>query len=162
MAKFAELLKYSPTTDRGRLLYSLIVLAAACGPKVGPSGPASDSLSAPSRVEAHGAMESQVLQVLDRLVDGAPTRVGSSVVSAAPAYLAASGRRCRALTLVSGSPQHNWAVGSSRVACRETGPWFFVPTVFDSSTIATEGSMPPPARRPQEFAPAEAATSGLP
>jgi hypothetical protein len=77
-------------------------------------------------VEPATAAERQVLEALDTLPAGTARRFGNSVVVAEAPYFAASGRRCRGLTITpaGGRP------GARRLACRQDGRWLYVPMVL--------------------------------
>jgi hypothetical protein len=67
-----------------------------------------------------------VLKALVSLPSGKPQQVAGATVVAEPAYVAASGRTCRALSINATNrvdPRH-------RLACTNGGAWFFVPEVF--------------------------------
>ena len=95
---------------------------------------------------AANATEEQALQQAPALPTGEPTRLAGGVVVAGPIYMAASGRRCREMTV---GPRQ-------RLACedRQAEVWVFVPDVFsipapsagseDASSRSTE-SQPAPA-----------------
>lgn len=76
-------------------------------------------------VPAKTSVERRVLELLDTLPSGAAQQVEDSTVQATAPYFAASGRRCRQLTITSaGRPPD-----APRLACQEGSRWHYVPTV---------------------------------
>jgi hypothetical protein len=86
--------------------------------------------------------EQVVLDRLSKLPSNKPTQVGVSLVLAAPAYQAASNRRCRRVQI--GADALTWR---PRLACVVVGDtWHFVPDVFEvplQPSPLTEDAVPP-------------------
>lgn len=78
-----------------------------------------------SALSGRNDAERDVLRALPSLPSGTERNVSGITVTAEPAYVAASGKTCRALTLGSGQKSP-----VSRLACSEGQAWFFVPGVF--------------------------------
>jgi hypothetical protein len=79
-----------------------------------------------STLGARSASERVMLTAVSGLPSGQPREVAGTTVVAEPAYAAASGRTCRALSLNPRKP----GKASHRLACTIGGAWFFVPDVF--------------------------------
>jgi hypothetical protein len=102
---------------------------ASCGCASAPGAEARDLADANDTGSALGARstsEAVVLTAVSSLPSGQPRQMAGTTVIAEPAYAAASGRTCRALSLNPTRP----GKASHRLACTTGGAWFFVPDVF--------------------------------
>lgn len=73
-------------------------------------------------------MEATALKRLDGWPAGQAWAVGGVSVTAGTPYAAASGRRCRPLAFKRSQGE------TTRLACNDGARWFYVPSVFASST----------------------------
>jgi hypothetical protein len=70
--------------------------------------------------------EQQLLARVGSLPSGSAQQLAGLSVIAEPAYAAASGHTCRALSITQSNP----AAQRQRIACTDGKNWFFVPDVF--------------------------------
>ncbi len=109
----------------------LLGAANACGGEPPPNArDAADANDMGRTLPAQGPSEHAILQQLGQLPPGAPRKIGDATVVADPAYHAASGRLCRALSIT--SPKKKDA--EHRLACTEGQAWAFVPDVLGLSS----------------------------
>ena len=92
--------------------------------------PAVSQPAAASRVPAATPEDRVLLADMDTYVVGREYERSGWLLTAGPSYHAASGRRCRSVVLRGGK-----AAGQvrNRVACSETGGWYFAVDVFSGS-----------------------------
>jgi hypothetical protein len=115
------------------LMPLLASLALACGGGDKPNArDAADANDTGRTLPARSASEQNILQQVAQLPAGSPRTFGDSVVVAEPAYNAASGRTCRALSITRGKQGQ----ASHRLACTEGKAWFFVPDVLGLEATA--------------------------
>jgi hypothetical protein len=103
--------------------------ACASAPPASPRDVA-DSNDTGRSVNARSNIEKEVLKAIPSLASSKPQQVAGATVVAEPAYVAASGRTCRALSINAQSK----ADRGHRLACTNGGAWFFVPDVFGLET----------------------------
>jgi hypothetical protein len=108
-------------------LLSLLVAVACSSPPNISARDAADANDTGATLVAKNEAERSVLRQLSQLPAGRPSRVGDETVVADIAYVAASGRTCRALRLATSSDPKTW---EQRLACKDAQHWFFVPDIF--------------------------------
>lgn len=107
-------------------------LLMACSSAPQPSArDVADASDTGRAVTAATQTERELLQLAADLPVGKARKVGTAMVISEAAYVAASGRTCRAL--------HVTAAGSGtavhRLACNDGKSWFFVPDVFGGNGV---------------------------
>jgi hypothetical protein len=126
-------------------LHALVIAAALAVGCAGPRpGPEHAAVSPPSAVAPGDELERELLRRLPELPAEQPVAIDDATVTARAPYSAASGRTCRALTIlgagaapVEASGDASGGASRSRLACREDGDWFFVPQIFRSEVPET-------------------------
>ncbi len=114
------------------MLLAGALLSCGGGAKPNPRD-AADANDTGGTLPGRTASEQNILQQVAQLPPGSAKTIGDSVVIAEPAYYAASGRTCRALSITQGQRKQ----ASHRLACTDGRAWFFVPDVLGLQT-ATE------------------------
>jgi len=107
------------------MLLGAALLGCGGGEKPNPRD-AADANDTGRTLPARSASEQTILRQVADLPAGTAQTVGEVVVIAAPAYHAASGRTCRALSI----SRRESKQASHRLACTEGKAWFFVPDVL--------------------------------
>lgn len=119
----------SGSAERGTWLLALMWLAA-CSPSETPSArDVADANDTGRTLSAENPGERAVLARVATLPNGKAVTVSGLSVTAEPQYAAASGRTCRALSIVDAGAGRN----RNRVACSDGKSWFFVPDVFSGN-----------------------------
>ena len=107
-------------------VFVLTVAGCSAPPKPAPD-PGYQALVEPNTRVPENDLERSILGRLDELAADAEITIGGSVVLAGRAYAAASGRRCRMVTIRDNAPT---AGDNHRLACIIAGSWAFVPEVL--------------------------------
>lgn len=113
-------------STKGAALACALGLAACASPPPASARDVADANDTGRAVGARSNVEREVLKAIPSLPSSKPQQVAGATVIAEPAYVAASGRTCRAISLDSKSK----AESRHRLVCTNGGAWFFVPDVF--------------------------------
>lgn len=127
---------------RSHILLGLTAaLAVGCGASSAHSGATTPPPAARAgTVEAQDPEARAVLGRLDEIPEGTPEFLhGGGQVLAGAAYLAASGRRCRGVSLRTDGRER------ALLACRDANHWFFVPDVAPTAQRGGSVARPPAA-----------------
>lgn len=103
-----------------------LALVACSSPKPLAARDVADANDTGRTLAARTQAEQQLLARVGSLPSGSAQQLSGLNVIAEPAYAAASGHTCRALSITPSSP----SMERHRIACTDGKNWFFVPDVF--------------------------------
>lgn len=103
------------------------LMSVACAGERHFSRPPTAMAAGGGTAEPASPAEAKVLEQLDAVAPGQPKAVGDLTVVADAPYHAASGKKCRQVTMTT---KRSPKVSRTRLACNDGGAWQFVPNVF--------------------------------